>query len=117
MIEELVSRVFYSRNLAHAAHWKTTSFSQHSALDEFYNGVIEALDSLVEKYQGRFDLIGNIPAPAVAQSDILTHLIEDSQYIEANRDDIAQGVQEIGNLIDEVSGVYLEAIYKLRNLK
>lgn len=117
MIEELIARVFYSRSLAHVAHWRTQSFSQHMSLGEFYADVIEKLDDLVERYQGRFDLIGTVPAPAKMEGDILAHLVAESAWIEANRDDIAQGVQEIGNLIDEVSGVYLETIYKLRNLK
>ena len=117
MIEDLIARVFYSRNLAHVTHWKTQSFSQHMSLGEFYGNVIEKLDDLVERFQGRFELIGAVPAPAIAEGDILTHLVAEAAWIEANRDDIAQGVSEIGNLIDELSGVYLEAIYKLRNLK
>ena len=64
MIEQLISRVFYARNLAHFDHWRTKSYAQHKALGKFYDEIIEALDALVEAHQGLNGLIGNIPAPA-----------------------------------------------------
>lgn len=119
MIEQLVSRVFYARNLAHFEHWRATgagSYAKHQALGAFYDDVIEALDTLVEAYQGAFDLIGNIPAPK-AGNDILKALEDDAAWIEENHEDICQGNRAVANLVDGVTGVYLSAIYKLRNLK
>ena len=46
MIEQLVPRVLATRNAAHQAHWKTNSYAQHVALNEFYDGVLEALDEI-----------------------------------------------------------------------
>ena len=45
MIEQLISRVFYARNLAHFEHWRTKSYSQHKALGSFYDDVIDAVDT------------------------------------------------------------------------
>ena len=67
MIEQLISRVFYARNLAHYEHWRTKSYAQHQALGSFYDGVIDALDALVEAYQGVNGLVGQIPAPKNAK--------------------------------------------------
>ena len=119
MIEQLISRVFYARNLAHFEHWRATgtgSYAKHQALGSFYDDVIDALDHLVEAYQGAFDLIGNIPAPS-AGSDVLSVLEGDAEWIEENHEEICQGNRAVANLIDGVTGVYLSAIYKLRNLK
>ena len=119
MIEQLISRVFYARNLAHFEHWRargTGSYAKHKALGSFYDDVIDALDSLVEAYQGAFDLIGNIPAPS-AGSDVLPVLEADAEWIEQHHEEICQGNRAVANLIDSVTGVYLSAIYKLRNLK
>lgn len=119
MIEQLISRVFYARNLAHFEHWRTTgagSYAKHKALGSFYDDVIDALDSLVEAYQGAFDLVGNIPAPK-ANSDVLAVLEADAKWIEEHHEEICQGNRAVANLIDSVTGVYLSAIYKLRNLK
>ena len=69
MIEQLISRVFYARNLAHYEHWRTKSYAQHKALGKFYDEIIEALDALVEAYQGLNGLIGSIPSPTDTKGD------------------------------------------------
>ena len=120
MIEQLISRVFYARNVAHFEHWRAKgegSFAKHMALGSFYEEVIEALDDLVEAYQGAYDLIGNIPAPETPKGDVLKLLQSDAEWIEENHESICQGNRAVANLIDSLTGVYLSTIYKLRNLK
>jgi DNA-binding ferritin-like protein len=120
MIEQLISRVFYARNLAHFEHWRAKgegSFAKHMALGEFYDGVIDAIDPLVEAYQGAFELIGAIPAPKETPSNCLKALETDAAWIEEHHENICQGNRAVANLIDTLTGVYLSAIYKLRNLK
>lgn len=117
MIEALISRVFHSRNLAHWNHWRTKAYAQHKALGKFYDEVIEALDDLVEAYQGAFDLVGTIPAPEKTDGDILKHLEGEAAWIEEHHDEICKGNRAVANLIDGLSDVYLSTIYKLRNLK
>lgn len=120
MIEQLISRVFYARNVAHFEHWRATgtgSYAKHQALGAFYDAVIDALDSLVEAYQGAFDLVGNIPAPPANKGDVLKLLQSDAEWIEQNHEAICKGNRAVGNLVDSVTGTYLSAIYKLRNLK
>lgn len=120
MIEQLISRVFYARNVAHFEHWRAKgdgSFAKHQALGTFYDDVIDNLDSLVEAYQGAFELVGNIPAPETPKGDVLKLLQADAAWIEENHEDVCQGNRAVGNLLDNVTAVYLSAIYKLRNLK
>jgi DNA-binding ferritin-like protein len=120
VIEDLISRVFYARNVAHFEHWRAKgdgSFAKHMALGSFYDDVIEAIDKLVEAYQGAFSLIGNIPAPKVTERDVLKLLEADADWIEENHDAISKGNRAVGNLVDGVTDTYLTTIYKLRNLK
>lgn len=120
MIEQLVSRVFYARNVAHFEHWRATgtgSFAKHTALGSFYEEIIEAIDDLVEAYQGAFGLIGNIPAPEITKGDVLRVLEADADWIEKNHEAICRGNRAVANLVDTVTGAYLSTIYKLRNLK
>jgi hypothetical protein len=120
MIEELISRVFYSRNVAHWNHWRATgagSYAKHKALGHFYDDVIDALDDTVEAYQGAYELIGVIPAPEGDGDDVLKLLEDDAAWIEKNHEKICKGNRAVANLIDTLTGVYLSAIYKLRNLK
>ena len=120
MIEQLIARVFHSRNVAHWSHWRATgpgSYAQHQALGDFYDGVIDALDPLVEAYQGAYDLVGSLPAPDSKGKDILALLEDDAAWIEQHHEEICKGNRAIANLIDTLTAVYLSTIYKLRNLK
>ena len=122
MIGQLIATMFLSREMAHRAHLAVTgtgSFSKHSALGEFYPAIIEIADSITEAYQGRHSLI-EIPyldAPE-EYGDIVkvleNHLddIEELRYVAVDKKDTA-----IQNLIDEAVGIYLSALYKLKNLK
>ena len=119
MIEELIARAFYARNVAHFEHWRSEGvggYSRHMALGEFYDEVIEALDTLVEAYQGAFELVSTIPKTPTKADEVLLILIEDADWIEKNHDAICRDNRAVANLLDSVTGVYLSTIYKLRNL-
>jgi DNA-binding ferritin-like protein len=119
MIEELISRVFYARNVAHVEHWTANgvgAYARHKALGKFYDEVIDAIDKLVEAYQGAFELVGAVKAPKTKADDILLILIEDAAWIEKNHEAICKGNRAVANLVDGVTEVYLTTIYKLRNL-
>lgn len=117
MIEKLITLVLASRNAAHLAHWRTKSFSEHMALNEFYDGVLDVLDKLVEAYQGAFDLIGDVELDQPKVKDIIKHLEEDLVWISENRAKVTGKLQALDNILQELEGVYLKALYKLRNLK
>jgi hypothetical protein len=122
MIGQLVATMFLSREMAHRAHLAVTgpgSFSKHKALGKFYPAVIDIADSITEAYQGRHSLI-EIPYLEAPEDymDIIkileNHLddIEGLRYSAVDKKDTV-----IQNLIDEAVGIYLSALYKLKNLK
>lgn len=114
MIEELVSRVFAVRNAAHVAHWKSKTLAEHEALGDFYDGIIDGIDKLVEAYQGYFGLIGEVPSAAPTQSAIIPYITVEAAWISKNRSAIAKNVPALENIVDELSGVYLKTLYKLK---
>jgi DNA-binding ferritin-like protein len=116
MIEQLISRVFYARNAAHAAHWQTSSFAQHMALGSFYDDVIEQLDTLVEAHMGVFGKVKDIPVTSGAYPDIAGLLTQDVRWIKANASEITKDVSALQNLLDNISETYLSTLYKLKNL-
>lgn len=117
MIEQLVPKVFAARNAAHLAHWSTGSYAQHVALGDFYGGVVDLLDKLVEAYQGNFGKIKVEELEDDEQGEVLAMLDRDVVWISDNRTQIANGVPALENIVDELTGLYLSTIYKLRNLK
>lgn len=116
MIEELVNKVFSARNASHLAHWATKSYAEHQALGAFYDDAIEAIDSIVEAYQGSFGLIEVAELSNNVGEDIVKLLNSQAKWIEENREEISGGVRSIENLIDSLSDIYLRTIYKLENL-
>lgn len=120
MIEQLIARVFYTRNVAHWSHWRASgvgSYAEHYALGQFYDAIIGDLDAIVEAYQGAFGLVGTIPASEVKGGTILSVLEDDSAWLDKNCDTICRGNRAIANLLDGLGARYLSAIYKLKNLK
>ena len=118
MIEELVCKVFCDRNLSHLQHWNTPSYSQHMALNSFYDDVISDIDEFVEVYQGLFGKITVKSIPETKKSPNITTTLTDSAiWISDNRDKLCKGVSTLENLLDSITGTYFRTIYKLKNLQ
>lgn len=120
MIEELVARVFQARDISHRAHWATNSYAQHMALGDFYDNIIDDLDSIVECYQGQFGLIGDDAASRgspLKRPDIINYLQEEFDWIKEHRDEICQESTQIENLLDSLLERYSVTLYKLENLR
>lgn len=116
MIEELVSRVFVARNLAHLAHWKTKSYAQHVALGEFYDALIGSIDALVEAYQGQFGLIGTVPLKAPAKAEIISYLEDELAWLNENCEACTKENDSLENLYQNIVAIYQTTLYKLKNL-
>lgn len=122
MIGELIGLLFLSRDLAHRAHLKVTgagSFAAHTALGSFYEEVVDLTDNLAEAYQGRKGIIKDIPlVEHDGEEDIIKVLEQHLSWIEENRyDAIPKADSALQNIVDEVVGLYLSTLYKLKNLK
>jgi len=119
MAGKLIGLMFLSRDVAHREHLKTASYAQHMALGSFYDDIIGLADKLAETYQGRNGVIKDIPRMNdVAKGDIVTVLEQHLKTIEKNRCiDIPDKDTALQNIIDEIVGLYLTTLYKLRTLK
>ena len=118
MIEELVKKVFCTRNCVHLSHWRTKSYAQHKALGSFYDKIIDLTDKLVEANMGAAGKVIDefeIPAAKPAK-DILKHLSEEVAWIDENRSEIASSIPALENIVDEITALYLSTIYKLKQL-
>ena len=115
-IEELASRVFAARNIAHREHWKTKGFAAHEALGEFYDGVIDAIDELIEVEQGMYGLIGDFSVTDSKPTDIAAYIRAEAKWMEANRAKFSE-CSAVLALVDDLVAAYLRTAYKLTNLK
>ena len=117
MIEELVSHVFALRNAAHLAHWATKSFSEHKALGNLYDDLIDKIDNIVEAYQGYYGLIGEVRIMMMPKDRMADLVRTELAWIQQNREKIAKKNTMIENLIDDLMQTYSSTHYKLVNLK
>lgn len=116
-IEELINRVFSMRDAAQLEHWATKSYAEHQALGEFYDEVIDRLDTLVEAYMGYFGRIGTVGLRQLEFQNFLDLLGDEAKLICECRSEIAKGSPAIENLVDALAEVYFKTFYKLANLK
>lgn len=117
MIEEFAARMLAARDVAHREHWRTGSDAAHRALGDFYDSLIEAVDQLVECYQGQFGLIGDFTVQTKKVDNIVEYLRDDVDWIQSVQDVISQGDRAIENLVDGIVSIYLKTLFRLENLK
>lgn len=116
MIGKVIGIMFMSRNMAHKAHLKTGSYSQHMALKEFYEEIVEYADELAEKYQGKYGIIevediddkGDVDSPA----EMLEMHVKMLERVCKSMED-----RHLSAVADEIMGLYYGTIYKVRYLK
>lgn len=115
---DFVGTLFLARDVAHSVHLNTRSFAKHSALNEFYDEVVELADKFAEAYQGRHGLIGPISLMSAKKTSNIVEFLEDSLAdIEKMRYEVCEKTDTpIQNIIDEIVGLYLSTLYKLKFL-
>lgn len=88
------------------------------ALDSFYHGIVVLADEFAEAYQGRHGLLGGISLQSAKKTtDIVSFLEDQLKDIEAGRYEVCEKTDSpLQNIIDEVVGLYLSTIYKLKFL-
>ncbi len=115
---DLIGHLFLARDVTHSVHLNTRSYAKHKALGGFYGKVIDLADDLAEAYQGRHGLIGPITLHSAKKTNNVVEFLEDSlkdveelRYKVCEKDETA-----IQNIIDEIIGLYLSTLYKLKFL-
>ena len=110
--------MFLARDVAHSVHLNTRSFAKHMALNTFYDEIIDLADKFAEAYQGRHGLIGPISLHSARKTSNIVEFLEDSlkeieneRYKVCDKDETA-----LQNIIDEIVGLYLSTLYKLKFL-
>ena len=115
---DFVGTLFLARDVAHSVHLNTRSFAKHSALNTFYDEIIELADGFAEAYQGRHGLIGPISLMSAKKTSNIIEFLESSmEDVERMRYEfIDKADTPLQNLIDGIVELYLSTLYKLKFL-
>jgi hypothetical protein len=118
IVGEFVGTLLHSGTIVHFMHLQTKSYSVHKALQKYYEGIVDAADTIAEAWQGsEGQIIDMYPQmfgnPAAEPLDYLTSIRD---YVVANRDAISTS-SNIQNEIDAVMTLLDSTIYRLTFLK
>lgn len=115
---DFVGMLFLARDVTHSVHLNTRSYAKHVALQGFYDEIVELADGFAEAYQGRHGLIGPISLMSAKKTSNIVEFLEDSMAdIEKMRFEVCEKTDTpLQNIIDEIVGLYLSTLYKLKFL-
>lgn len=115
---EFVGMLFLARDVAHSVHLNTRSYAKHVALNTFYDEIVELADKFAEAYQGKYGLIGPISLQSAKKTgNILEFLEGQLEDIHTDRYEVVdKECTALHNIIDEIEGLYMSTLYKLRFL-
>lgn len=115
--EEYFGTMLQSVTEMHEAHLKTSKFSDHKALNEFYDEMPDLVDDVIEHYQGingKLKEYSNNFAEAEFASPI--------EYLECLREFVESGKKEfckeseLGSDIDSILSQIDSTLYQLKEL-
>jgi len=107
-----------SRTQAHVFHLQTQSFAAHKALDDYYSGIVDLIDSYAELAQGRYGIIrGYVMQQQIFEDDSAVKYFAGLQkFVDTIRTSLPQD-GELNNTVDEILGLISSTLYKLKFLQ
>lgn len=115
----MVSSLLHSQTQVHIFHLQTNSYSEHKALQGYYEGIDALVDGIIESYQGKYDVIKNYDSIKTEDYKSSEQVINYFKSLDTIIDNARKGVKEsfIQNQIDTVQELIFSTVYKLRFLK
>ena len=116
---EMISLLLHSRTQTHTLHLQTDSFSEHMALNGYYDGIGDLVDGLVESFQGKYGIIGGYTSYDIEGYKSTEATIKYLQGLCGKVDGLRDCCEDsyIQNQIDTVCELINSTLYKLRFLK
>jgi hypothetical protein len=115
----MVCQILHSQTQIHIFHLGTKSYSEHKALQKYYEGIDVLVDSVIESYQGKYGLLTNYKSfknqSYKNKNQVLKYFTSLLNIIEENRDSVDDSY--IQNQIDTIQELINSTLYKLKFLK
>ena len=111
-----VAVMFHSGTNAHFMHLQTKSYSEHKALQKYYENIIDLTDRWAEAYQGCYEVIADYPSDYHIAKKPLPYIEQLKDFVDKIRKVLPEDTQ-LQNIIDEIAELLDSTCYKLKNLK
>lgn len=107
--------LFHARQQAHFWHLDTTSYSEHKCLQEFYEGILELTDSLLETYMGkgkRIDFGGvRMTFHAYNKEKKVEYFKKLARYISRRKKSLGPNDGDLNNILEEALALTNKTLY------
>lgn len=116
--EKFIGALFLARDVTHSVHLNTRSFAKHSALNTFYDEIVDLADKFAEAYQGKYGLIGPISLMSAKKTNNVVDFLEDQveDIMRMRYEVVDKECTPLQNIIDEILALYYSTLYKLKFL-
>ena len=112
-IGEFLLKLLHAATNAHILHLQTKSYSEHKALQGYYEKLPDAVDSIIEQYQGAYQIIIQYPIVYEApKSNALEEVTYVRDFIVTNRAIIGD-YTSLQNEVDALLSIVEATMYKL----
>ena len=121
---KLFSKLFESREMAHIYHLQVNgdmgSHAKHTALGEYYDGVLGLIDSIIEAFQGQYGIVEEydvIDTSETRSKDTIEYFNELARFIKEERKCINLEDTHLHSIIDDIVVLLYKTLYKLKYTK
>ena len=112
-IGEFFLKLLHAATNGHILHLQTKSYSEHKALQKYYEQLPDLVDSIIEEWQGAYQVIVEYPATYEApNSDALTEVMAVRDFLVKNRA-VVGDYSSIQNSVDNLMSLLDSTIYRL----
>jgi DNA-binding ferritin-like protein len=119
-MEDFISLLLHSRTQTHSFHLGVTSYAAHKALQEYYEGIVDMIDTISESYQGKYGLMKLKSVTGLdtdnSVENIISYFEKLAKYVSTKRTSEPLKDSFIQNEIDNIEVLVYKTIYKLKNL-
>ena len=120
-VVKFFSKLFESREMAHIYHLTVKgepgSHAAHKALQEYYEGILEFVDELIEVYQGQYGIIEGyevIDTKETKSKDKISYFEELVEFVKTEKKCINPEDSHLLNIVDEAVALIYKTLYKLK---
>ena len=121
---KLFSKLFESREMAHIYHLQVSgepgSHAKHTALGEYYEGVLGLIDDIIESFQGQYGIVeeyATIDTKETGSKDTIEYFNELARFIKEERKCINLEDTHLHSIIDDIVVLLYKTLYKLKYTK
>jgi hypothetical protein len=109
-----VGALMNSREQAHIFHLRTNSFSQHKALQAYYEGIVPLLDQWAEAYMGKYGRLKRVSLNRrYIQDPAKAKLYFKRLLLRIRNIKLPRGDTYLKNIQDEIIGLIRQTLYML----